>query len=298
MKILVLGKTGQVGQALTQTLTSLGEVVALGRAEANLEDLSGLSQQLNTVSPDIIVNAAAYTAVDTAESEIERAELINHQAVKVIADYAQCQGSLFVHYSTDYVFDGRQSHPYIETDVTNPLSVYGQSKRAGEEAILRSNSHYLILRTSWVFSSHGHNFIKTVLRLARDLEKLNMIQDQHGAPTSADFIAEITALAISAYINQTLSKGIYHLTATGKTTWYHLAVHVLQRARAHGIHLKLTPEQIHAIPTEAYPLPAVRPKNSCLNTDKLSRGLNYSFPKWESHVNKVVDQLTQLEFSV
>lgn len=297
MKILLLGKNGQVGRALQQVLLPLGELVALGRKEANLENLTHLHHVLEAHHADIIVNAAAYTAVDKAESDIETAHNINAKAVNVMANYARHHERLLVHYSTDYVFDGHHSKPYLETDATHPLNVYGQSKRAGEEAILGSDCKALIFRTSWVFSPHGNNFIKTVLRLAASLDKLNVVDDQQGSPTSAGLIAEVTAQAIRAYRQQKLETGIYNLTASGATSWYGLAAHIVKRARFNDAKLKLEPEQLHAIPTEAYPLPAKRPMNSRLDTGKLSSALSLQFPDWKDHVELVVDQLTGSEHS-
>jgi dTDP-4-dehydrorhamnose reductase len=291
MKILLLGKDGQVGRELQRSLLPLGEVVAFGRAEADLEDLPRLRDLLNTHSPDIIVNAAAYTAVDKAETDEATAYKINAEAVGEMADYAQQSRILLIHYSTDYVFDGEKATAYVEVDDTNPQSAYGRSKCAGEEAIFQSGCNALIFRTSWVFSIHGNNFIKTVLRLAKERESLNIVADQYGAPTSAELIADITALAIPAYRSHALANGIYHLTAAGETSWHGLACHVVERALANGAILKLNAEQIQAIPTDAYPLPAKRPKNSRMNTGALSRSLGVHFPDWTIHVDRVADQL-------
>jgi dTDP-4-dehydrorhamnose reductase len=291
MKILLLGKDGQVGRELQRSLLPLGEVVAFGRAEADLEDLPRLRDLLNTHSPDIIVNAAAYTAVDKAETDEATAYKINAEAVGEMADYAQQSRILLIHYSTDYVFDGEKATAYVEVDDTNPQSAYGRSKCAGEEAIFQSGCNALIFRTSWVFSIHGNNFIKTVLRLANERESLNIVADQYGAPTSAELIADITALAIPAYRSHALANGIYHLTAAGETSWHGLACHVVERALANGAILKLNAEQIQAIPTDAYPLPAKRPKNSRMNTGALSRSLGVHFPDWTIHVDRVADQL-------
>ena len=199
MKILLLGKDGQVGKELRRTLLPLGHVIAIGRADHNLEDLSGLSHLLNLHHPDMIVNAAAYTAVDKAESDKDAAFLVNANMLQVLADYAKNNNVLLVHYSTDYVFDGQKQEPYIETDTVNPQSVYGASKRAGEEIILNSGCKHLIFRTSWVFSSGGKNFIKTILQLAKERDSLRIVADQYGAPTSAELIADVTALAIASY---------------------------------------------------------------------------------------------------
>jgi len=293
VKILLLGKDGQVGWELGRTLLPLGELVTPGRDEVDLENHVGLREFMHSHRPDLIVNAAAYTAVDMAEQDEAMACKINAEAVGVMASYAKQSGAMLVHYSTDYVFDGAKSSAYVETDATNPLSVYGRSKRAGEEAIIRSGCNALVFRTSWVFSTRGSNFIKTILRLAREHESINVVADQYGAPTSAELLAEVTARAISGLRNESLSSGIYHLTAAGETTWHGLARYVVSRALDNGASLALKPQMIHAIKTEEYPLPAKRPANSCLNSNALARTLNLDLPDWKVHVNRVVDQLTR-----
>jgi dTDP-4-dehydrorhamnose reductase len=252
---------------------------------------------LDSHSPDVIVNAAAYTAVDKAESNRDAAHAINAESVAVIANYAKARDALLVHYSTDYVFDGSKESPYEPTDTTNPLSVYGATKRQGEEAIEASGCRFLIFRTSWVFSVHGGNFVKTILRLAKERETLNIVADQHGAPTSAELIADVTALAIAGHRQGLCKSGIYHLTAAGQTTWHGLASHIVARACANGVAVKATAHSIKPIPTDAYPLPAPRPKNSRLDTSALSNALLLQFPDWTVHVNRTVDQLTTLEHS-
>ena len=292
MKIVLLGKDGQVGHELQRTLLPLGQLVALGRNKANLQELTGLKNVLHAHKPDIIVNAAAYTAVDKAESDEATANQINAEAVKVLADYALQANTLLVHYSTDYVFDGQKSGAYLETDDTCPQSAYGRSKRGGEEAILNSGCNALVFRTSWVFSTYGGNFVKTILRLAGERDSLNIVADQIGAPTSAELIADVTALAIAGYRNNSIANGIFHLTAAGETSWHGLASHVLQQALANGADLMLKPGQLHPIATEEYPLPAKRPKNSRLNTGKLSAALGLQLPDWTIHVDRAVNQLT------
>ena len=295
MKIVLLGKNGQVGHELQRTLLSLGHVIGLGRKEADLSSLTQLQGVLAQYAPDIIVNAAAYNAVDKAESDEATAFHINAEAVGLMAAHAGQSGALLVHYSTDYVFDGETPAPYLETDATNPLSAYGRSKRAGEQAIEQSGCRALIFRTSWVFSTHGGNFIKTILRLAKERENLNVVADQYGAPTSAELIADVTALAIAGYRSRALTSGLYHLTAAGETSWHGLACHIVNRALANGATLKLNTGQIHAIPTEAYPLPAKRPKNSRMDTGALSSALGLHLPNWNIHVDRVVDQLVSGE---
>ncbi|CAB3840986.1 MULTISPECIES: dTDP-4-dehydrorhamnose reductase [Achromobacter] len=297
MKILLLGKDGQVGHELKRTLLPLGDVHAFGRQGANLENLEALRQLLAQQAPDIIVNAAAYTAVDKAETNQDVARTVNADAVAEIARYAKANDALFVHYSTDYVFDGRKEAPYDVDDQTNPQSVYGSTKLAGEAAITASGCKALILRTSWVFSAHGGNFIKTILRLAKERDALNIVADQHGAPTSAELIADVTALAVAGFQQGKLAAGIYHLTAAGHTTWHGLATHVVARARHNGLALKVQPDNIGAITTEQYPVPAARPKNSRLNTNALTAPLKLQLPDWTVHVDRTVDQLTSLELS-
>lgn len=295
MKILLLGKDGQVGTELRRTLLPLGDVIAIGRTELNLEDPSSLNHILNIHQPDIIVNAAAYTAVDKAESDVDAAFLVNATLLTTLAEFAKKNNSLLVHYSTDYVFDGNKQVPYVETDPVNPQSVYAASKRAGEEAILNSGCNHLIFRTSWVFSINGKNFIKTILQLARERDSLRIVADQHGAPTSAELIADVTALAIASYRKKIISNGIYHLTSTGSTTWHHLACYAVDKALENGMPLKLTSQHIHPISTDEYPLPAMRPKNSRLDTTALSNALTLHLPEWTVHVDRIIYQLTQLE---
>lgn len=295
MKILLLGKDGQVGCELQRTLLPLGEVLAFDRSQADLENLVELNHLLQAMQPDLIVNAAAYTAVDKAETNEAIAYRVNAEAVAVMADYAAQQDILLVHYSTDYVFDGQKPSAYVETDATNPLSVYGLSKRAGEEAIQISRCNALIFRTSWVFSNHGGNFVKTILRLATERNSLNIVADQFGAPTSAELIADVTSLAIAGYRSGTIAPGIYHLTAKGETNWHGFACHIVNRATANGAALQLAPSQIQSITTEEYPVPARRPKNSRLDTALLSSRLGLQLPDWTIHVNRAIDQLTRSE---
>jgi dTDP-4-dehydrorhamnose reductase len=292
MKILLFGKDGQVGRELQRTLLPFGHVIALNRQNADLQNLAELNRLLQTANPDLIVNAAAYTAVDKAETDSETAFKINAEAVAIMAGYAFQNNVLFVHYSTDYVFDGQKTGAFVETDVTNPLGIYGLSKRMGEESIAQSRCDTLIFRTSWVYSSRGNNFIKTILRLAKEKNSLNIVADQFGAPTSAELIADVTALAIAGYRSGRINSGIYHLTANGETNWYQFAHHIVERALANGLQLQLDSSQIRAITTEEYPIPAKRPKNSRLDTSLLSSRLGLQLPDWTVHVNRTLDQLT------
>ncbi|EIC30737.1 MULTISPECIES: dTDP-4-dehydrorhamnose reductase [Methylomicrobium] len=297
MKILLFGKDGQVGRELRRTLLPLGEVFALNRQDADLQNLTGLDRLLQTVKPELIVNAAAYTAVDKAETDSATAFRINAEAVEVMAGHAFRQKILLVHYSTDYVFDGQKPGAFVETDATRPLGVYGLSKRKGEEAIEQSRCNALIFRTSWVFSAHGGNFIKTILRLAKEKNRLNIVADQFGAPTSAELIADVTALAIAGYRSGRIGSGIYHLTANGEANWHRFARHIVDRALANGLPLHLDASQINAITAEDYPAPARRPKNSRLDTSLLSSGLGLQLPDWTVHANRTIDQLTLSPFS-
>lgn len=297
MKILLLGKGGNVGQELQRTLLPFGDVAALCRHDADLEDLPGLKTVLARQAPDIIVNAAAYTSVDQAQSHEQSAYRINAEAVAILADYARRRGTLLVHYSTDYVFDGAKREPYVETDEPNPLNSYGASKLAGEIAISRSGCDFLVLRTSWVYSSHGSNFVKTILRLANERSELRIVADQHGAPTSAEMIADVSALAIAGYRSGRLERGIYHLAASGETTWHGLACHIVERAIQNGVPLQTAPDRIVPIATEEYPVPAKRPKNSRLDTQALTGALGLQFPDWKVHANRVIDQLTKVDIA-
>lgn len=295
MKILLLGKNGQVGHELQRTLLPLGKLSAFGRTDADLEDLSRLRMLLDAERPNIIVNAAAYTAVDRAETHESAARMVNTAAVQTLAQYAGKHDALLVHYSTDYVFDGNKTSPYEVNDIPAPQSVYGATKLAGEVAIIESGCRALILRTSWVFSAHGRNFIKTILRLAKDRDTLSIVADQHGAPTSAELIADVTALAVAGYRQGQLADGIYHLTASGHTTWYGLASHVVERALKNGAVLKAKPTTVLPISTEQYPVAAARPKNSRLSCMALTSALLLELPDWSVHVDRTIDQLTSLE---
>lgn len=293
MKIVLFGKNGQVGQELQRTLAPLGSILALGSEDVDLNDLDALRNALSHEAPDIIVNAAAYTAVDQAESDEATAFRINAEVPEVMARYARFNGSLLVHYSTEYVFDGQKSGAYTETDATNPLNVYGQSKRAGERAIQGGGCHALIFRTSWVFSAPGHNFINTILRLARERDTLSVVSDQLGAPTSAELLADVTALAIASCQSDALREGLYHLTASGSTSWYGLACYIVQQAKAKGMELKLDVPNIHAIKTIDYPTPAKRPRNSRMDCSSLSEQLGITLPHWKIHVDRMLDQVCQ-----
>ncbi len=279
MKILLLGKTGQVGGALTPLLRQLAgssadeAVVTLGRADVDLSDAAALAQAVQQVQPSLIVNAAAHTAVDRAETEPDIAFAINAVAPGVLAEQAAKLNALLVHYSTDYVFDGSQRTPYRESDPTHPLGVYGESKLAGEQAVQASGCRHLLLRTSWVYDSTGRNFLTTMLRLAKQHGKLRVVGDQHGSPTSAALIAEATVHLIRCALDQPdLAGGLYHLTAQGQTTWHGFAQAIMRKA---GLDVP-----IEAITTADYPTPAKRPAYSVLDSSKLQREFNYRLPDW------------------
>lgn len=297
MKILLLGKNGQVGWELQRSLAVLGEVVALDHDSAELcgdfTNLDGLAQTVRQVQPQLIVNAAAHTAVDKAESEPELARTLNALAPAVLAREAAQLGAWLVHYSTDYVFDGSGLVPWKESDATAPLSVYGRTKREGEQAIVASACRHLILRTSWVYGTRGGNFAKTMLRLAGEREQLSVIDDQIGAPTGADLLADVTAHAIRQTLvpGGQVRSGLYHVAAAGETSWHGYARFVLQRARAAGRALKAGPEQVLAIPTSAYPTPAQRPHNSRLDCTLFQTTFGLTLPQWEAGVARLLDEI-------
>lgn len=296
MKILLLGKDGQVGWELQRSLSILGELHAVGRQEVDFDNLEDLRRCVREYRPDVIVNAAAYTAVDKAETDAERAHCINAAAPGVLAQEARQANAWLVHYSTDYVFDGSKATPYVEDDATAPLSVYGRTKGAGEQLIRESGARHLILRTSWVFAARGGNFARTMLRLAKERDTLNVVADQHGAPTSAELIADATALALYRIgaRGEAAAKlsGTYHLAAGGATTWHGFARYVLELAQEHGASLKAGPGDVNPIPTEAYPVPAARPRNSRLDTSKFRAAFNLQLPDWRHHVQRLVAELS------
>lgn len=294
MKILLLGKNGQVGWELQRSLAPLGELIALDRhpvdgLSGDLCDLDALRATIRQVKPDVIVNAAAYTAVDKAESETELADRVNAQASGVMAEEAASLGAWLIHYSTDYVFSGEDVRPWQETDAVAPVNYYGSSKLAGEQAITSSGCKYLILRTSWVYGARGNNFAKTMLRLAKDRETLSVIADQIGAPTGADLIADVTALAIAKIQQRPELVGIYHLAAAGQVSWHGYASHVIQWAKANGEELAVT--AVNPISTVDYPTPARRPLNSRLDTQKLRDNFSLHLPDWQSGVTRMLREV-------
>lgn len=298
MNILILGANGQVGWELQRSLAPIGSLKAFGREAANLEDLDSLRSAIRENRPDIIVNSAAYTAVDKAESEPAKAERINTEAVALLAEESKRLGACLVHYSTDYVFDGMKSSAYTESDNPNPLSVYGSTKWQGEVVIRRSGCKHLIFRTSWVYAVRGQNFIKTMLRLATSRDEMSVVADQFGSPTHADLIADVTSLALYHYqsmneVDQSDLYGTYHLVAAGETSWNDYARFVLELAEQGGVMLRVNSKDVKKIPSEAYPVPAERPKNSCLNCEKLESTFNLRLPNWRHHVRRTVHGLTE-----
>lgn len=309
MKILLLGKNGQVGWELQRALAPLGELIALDRHSqinatqpdgntgvlcGDLSNIDGIRATIATVKPDIVVNAAAYTAVDKAESAAQDADIINHLAVQAMANACQQIGALLVHYSTDYVFNGQGTQARAETDDTDPLNIYGKTKRAGELAILASGCNTLIFRTSWVYATRGHNFIKTMLRLAQERDELSIINDQIGAPTSAALIADVTAHALKTYVNAQAPAqlcGIYHLTAAGSVSWYDYAQFVFKHAIPLGYTLKI--KQVKPIETSAYPTPAQRPLNSRLSLAKLEQQFGLTLPHWQQGVLHTLQEIIE-----
>lgn len=297
MKILLLGKNGQVGFELDRSLQPLGQVYALDR-HSNADGLCGdvanfdaMTHAFDQIRPDIVVNGAAYTAVDKAETDTVQAELINHLAVKHLAELAKQHQALLIHYSTDYVFDGTGETAWTEEDSTGPINVYGQTKRQGELALEQSGANFINLRTSWVYGTHGNNFIKTMLNLGASRETLGIIADQIGSPTGASLIADITAQIIRQYqLNPTsIEMGHYHLAARGECSWYDYAKFIFDVAREMGADLKV--KQVNAIGTADYPTPAKRPHNSRLNTSKLQRNFSLHLPHWQQGVRQVLGEL-------
>ncbi|MEO3693519.1 dTDP-4-dehydrorhamnose reductase [Roseateles paludis] len=289
MKILLLGKGGQVGWELQRSLAPLGDVMALDHDDGgSFTDPQGLLARVQAYAPQVIVNAAAHTAVDKAESEPELVRQINATTPTLLAIEAARLGALLVHYSTDYVFDGSGSAPRHEDAPINPLSVYGATKAEGEDGIRVSGCHHLILRTSWVYAARGGNFAKTMLRLAAEREQLKVINDQIGAPTGADLLADLTAHMLrAARVNPALS-GTYHAVAGGETSWYDYARFVIEFARAKGQPIKVAPDQILPIPTSDYPTPAQRPLNSRLDTSRLQQRFGLKLPHWQAGVERML----------
>jgi len=298
VRILLFGANGQVGWELQRSLSTLGTLIALDRAQADLEQ--PVLALIERERPDVIVNAAAYTSVDQAESEADRALRINAQAVGEMAQAASAMQALLVHYSTDYVFDGEKSTPYREDDPTGPINTYGRSKLAGEESIRAvAGGRHLILRTSWVYAARGRNFARTILERAQTLEQLQVVADTYGVPTSAELLADVTALAlyrtrmrragVSAAPQELL--GTFHLVPSGQTTWHEYACLLIESARARGIPIRVSPENVLPVAASTFRTPARRPMNSRLDNRRLQQSLGIELPAWQAHVRRFIDQI-------
>jgi dTDP-4-dehydrorhamnose reductase len=295
LKILLLGKGGQVGWELQRSLAPLGDLVALDFDSTDycgdFTNLAGLAQMVRDVRPNVIVNAAAHTAVDKAESEPELARTINALAPSELAQEAAKLGALLVHYSTDYVFDGSGTRPWIETDTPAPLSVYGQTKLEGEQLIQAACANHLIFRTSWVYAARGGNFAKTMLRLAQERERLTVIDDQIGAPTGAELLADVTAHAIRSTLLHPAHAGLYHLVASGETSWYEYAKYVFSDTNTSKSAIKLIVKEVAPVPTSAFPTAAQRPHNSRLDTSKLENTFGLKLPYWQRGVARMLAEI-------
>ena len=295
MKIVLFGKSGQVGWELQRALAPLGEVISFGRGpdhpSADFTKPENLADAIRSIKPDVIVNAAAYTSVDTAEDESKLAYLINAEAPRVLAQEAARSGACLVHYSTDYVFDGSGATPWSETDVPSPLNVYGASKLAGERAIQESGCRHLIFRTSWVYSARGNNFLKTILRLSAEREELSIVDDQIGAPTGAELLADVTAQALKTVLGSGNDFGLYHLTAAGETSWHGYAKFVLELARKQVANLKTS--AVLPVASADWPTKARRPLNSRLSTAKLRETFGLDLPDWRQGVERVMFKLLE-----
>jgi len=282
MKILLTGKDGQVGFALHKKLASIGEVIATNRNELNLENSDAIRIFIEKIKPNMIINAAAYTDVDKSESEIQLAHKVNTEAPGVLAEKASQLNIPMIHFSTDYVFDGLKNEPYLETDKANPQSIYGKTKWEGEEAV-RNHKKHIILRTSWVFSSHGQNFLKKILELIQEQSSLNIVNDQKGTPTSADVLADVTNKIIKTILKKPNFEdfGTYHVALEGETNWYQYACFITDEAIRLGLKTLMTSQEIQSISSDAYPTVAKRPMNSRLDTTKIKRTFMLELPHWE-----------------
>lgn len=298
MRILLFGRNGQVGWELQRSVAPLGEVISLGREargplRGDFLDLAGLRETVRSVRPDVIVNAAAYTDVDLAESRRDEARIVNAEAPALLASEARELGALLVHYSTEYVFSGEGSRPWREDDCMRPLNVYGRAKLDGDRAIEASGCRYLIFRTSWVYAARGKNFLRTILRLAKHREVLRVVDDQVGAPTAAELVADVTAQVLRALFDDPRRAGTYHLAPKGETSWYEYARFALDRAMAAGWRLKATPERVEPISSEAFGGVAERPRNSRLDCALLARVFGLDLPDWRFGVERAVEEMRE-----
>lgn len=290
MKILLLGKGGQVGWELQRALAPLGGLVSHDARSADFSEPDTVARLVRAERPDVIVNAAAYTAVDQAESQPQAAHLINAETPGVLAREAQALNALLVHYSTDYVFDGSGTVARDETSTTAPLNVYGQTKLLGEQLIRSSGCAHLIFRTSWVYAARGGNFAKTMLRLAGERDTLNVIDDQIGAPTGAELLADVTAHALVRARQRPALQGLYHVAASGETSWFQYARFVIEWARSHGHPMRLAPDQLRPISTDSYPTPAARPRNSRLDCRRFEQAFEMRLPAWQQGVERMLTE--------
>ena len=294
MKIMLLGSNGQLGKDLSRRLSIIGDVFSFSRLSLDITNHGLISSRINSICPDIIINAAAFTSVDKAEKEIEKSFAINSEAVNNIAKIAKDKKIYLIHYSTDYVFDGLKKISYVETDKTNPINIYGASKLQGEKSIIEKNSNYLIFRTSWVIGKDGHNFVKTILKLASKQNVLNLISDQLGVPTSTFLISKVTIDAIQSIKNDRhWPKGIYHLTPKGISNWYEIGKYAVSLAKKKSMNLKTVLDDIIPIKTEDYPTAAKRPLNSQLNNKKLNSQLSFNLPNWKEDFKQITEEIIQ-----
>ena len=298
-RILIVGAAGQLGRELQRTFSGAGELICLDRNILELADENRVRETVRSLAPDVILNAAAYTAVDRAESEPHVAAAINTQAPRILAEEAQRRNALLIHYSTDYVFDGSKLGPWLETDQTNPLSVYGATKLAGEDAVREVGGRFLIFRTSWVYGPHGSNFLLTMLRLGRERDTLNIVDDQVGAPTTSLELATATRTIVDGVCEVGFGSperwaGIYHMTCAGSTSWCGFARQIF--ARGHALLPGRSPE-IHPIPSSQYPTPATRPKNSVLSNQKLASNFRVELSLWQNSLEEVLEQLKRAQIS-
>jgi len=294
MRILLFGKNGQLGWELQRSLAPLGDIIALGTNDQPCADFtrpSDVAATVRALAPDVIVNAAAYTAVDKAESEPRAANVVNAVTPGVLAQAAAGLKAWLVHYSTDYVFDGQGVTPWREDDPVAPLNEYGHGKLAGEENIRTSGCRHLIFRTSWVYAARGGNFAKTMLKLAQERDALKVVDDQFGAPTGADLLADITAHALRSALARPELAGTYHVAPAGETTWHGYASHVIAQARRMGVPVKVTTDAIQAVTSHEFPTPARRPANSRLNTHKLRTAFGLHLPEWQAGVDRMLTEI-------
>jgi len=292
----LFGSSGQIGFEIAKSMASLGEVIALKKDDANFNDPKSLRGRIQNYQPDIIINAAAYTAVDSAENDYETAQNINTIAPEILAEEAEVQGSLLVHYSTDYVFDGQKRGYYNESDRPNPLSAYGRSKLNGELAVVNGCRRHLIFRTSWVFGTHGHNFLKNILQKATENPILSVVADQTGAPTSSLLISDVTTEILKKICHSPPEDhcwGLYHLAASGKTNWYDYSKYIIAQARALEYPLKASPKNVEPTTSNKILFPAARPANSLLDTKKLRETFGIYLPDWKQGVDRVLEEIIE-----